>query len=170
MKSTPLVYKYVAPADGPDRVGYAKPHVNKFGMTLVPSRLVPADFAEAENPDDRSSIDDRPAHVFTANQPFAVVENSELHLFVRAATQYFRKVPSSEFTVDGRGNVTAVSDPEKVVALPVERESHGIADQGDESAIFGSANNASWSAVEVTESAKLMRHAEHGGRRSGNSP
>jgi hypothetical protein len=132
---------------------------------LVPSRLVPADFVEPENPSKRPAVSDKPAHVFEREGPFQVVENSELHLFIRSS-QLFRAVPQSELRIGGDGKVVGIEieNPAKLV----DRDGPNGVDRSDEENIFGSSTNSSWSGLEEATTSTLLRHAENRGKRGGN--
>jgi hypothetical protein len=73
-------------------------------------------------------------------------------------------VSSSELQVNGDGSVISIEPPEKMLA---NADRASTVNEDAEQAIRGE-SNASWADVEVTESAKLMRHASHGGKRGGN--
>ena len=103
--------------------------------------------------------------MFVNGKPFRVVEGSELHEFVRSS-QLFRKVPSSEYQVSGRGEVLLVDNPE-APRIPVAAAPDHQPLQEDE---IRGPSNSSWSDIEAAESPKLMRHASHNGKRGGNSP
>jgi hypothetical protein len=100
--------------------------------------------------------------VFEAGKPFQCVENSELHQYVRSS-QLFRRVSSAELQVNGDGSVS-IEPPEKMLA---NADRASTVNEDAEEAIRG-ATNASWSDIEEASSAQLMRHASHGGKRSGN--
>jgi hypothetical protein len=165
MTATNPVYRYQPNEDGaPNCIGWCPGFLNRYGMVMVPARLVPADHKEHADVDQRPGVSDKPKHVFEAGKPFQVVEDSELHQFVRTS-QLFRRVLQNELRVDGGGRVISIEIDKPV---QVERDGpHGV-DPGDEQAIFGASSNSSWSALEEVSSAKLMRHASHGGKRAGN--
>jgi hypothetical protein len=162
--TTHPVFRYHPAEDGPDRIGWARAHVNKFGMTLLPSRLVKADYVEPTDSNNRAAVDDKPAHVFERDRPFQCVEGSELHTFVKSSAS-FRPVPASDLRLDANGKVLSIEPAEK---LPADRD-NASPPPLDEEEVRGE-SNASWSEIEVAESRKLMRHASHGGKRAGNSP
>jgi hypothetical protein len=166
MTTTPLVYRYVA--EDPARVGWIPAFKNSFDQVLVPARLVPADYKQPENPDDRPGISEKPKHVFETGKVFRVVENSELHEFVRT-NMNFRKVLSNELRVGPGGEVTLLENPDPP-KIPVNTCGDRPVNEDDEVTVFGGASNSSWSALEEQSSAKLMRHAEIRGKRAGNSP
>jgi hypothetical protein len=167
MTATPLIYVYRPTENDPDRIGFAKASINQFGVAVVPSRLVKADFVEPADPNERRTVSDRPDYILEANRPFIVTENSELHSFIRHAQPLFQTVKSSELRVDATGQIVSV-EPAKAVVLPERETSPGIADRSDEENIFGAASNSSWEGIEEASSAQLMRHSSHNGYRAGN--
>jgi hypothetical protein len=163
MTATNPVYRYQPNDDGsPERIGWCPAFMNRHGMIMVPARTVPADFKEHEDPNQRPGVSDKPKYVFEAGKPFQVVENSELHIFVRSSL-LFRPVPQNELRTDTSGKVLSIENPAKTLAA---RDNAGPPPL-DEEQVRGE-SNASWSDIERTSSAKLMRHASHGGKRAGN--
>jgi hypothetical protein len=167
MTQAPLIYVYRPTENDPDRIGFAKASVNQFGVAVIPSRLVKADFVEPADPDERRTVSDKPDYILEANRPFIVTENSELHSFIRHAQPLFQTVKSSELCVDATGQIVSV-EPAKAVVLPERNSSPGIVDRSDEENIFGASTNASWSAIEEVSSTKLMKNESHGRYRPGN--
>jgi hypothetical protein len=167
MTAAPLIYVYRPTENDPDRIGFAKASINQFGVAVIPSRLVKADFVEPADPNERRTVSDRPDYILEANRPFIVTENSELHSFIRHAQALFQTVKSSELRVDATGQIVSV-EPAKAVVLPERDSSPGIVDRSDEESIFGAASNSSWDGIEVTESARLMKNESHGRYRPGN--
>jgi hypothetical protein len=87
-------FKYVPHEDASNRIGWRPPRYSGYGAMLQPAQLVPADDPSAK-------------HVLIAHELFDVVEDSELHHFVRV---------SHEFTPASRAELAAADG--KPVAEP----------------------------------------------------
>jgi hypothetical protein len=104
MTATPAVYVYRPGDDGPSKIGWARAYVNSYGMPLIPSRLVKADYVEPEDPNERRTASDKPDHILEADKPFRCAPGGELETFVKSC-QLFRRLSSTEYQVTGSGEV-----------------------------------------------------------------
>jgi hypothetical protein len=162
MTTTPAIYVYRPSDDGPSKIRWARPYVNSYGMTLLPSRLVKVDYVEPDDPNERKTASEKPDHILEADKPFRCVEGGDLHTFVKSC-QLFRRLASSEFQVAGDGSVLLADNPEAPrIPVPPAPDREPLSEEE-----IRGPSNASWAALEEVSSRELMRTASHNGKRAG---
>jgi hypothetical protein len=125
-----LRYAYLGSNEGDAvEVGIYPPFRNAAGAVLIPARIGPARPVIDPDPLKHSNVDAMPAHIVQAGQTIVCSENSWLHTLLRHDTKRFRRWTGEPAEA---ANVGQPDDD---------------ADAVEEAAIFGSANQSSWSGV-----------------------